>query len=119
MQYTSLAFLLSTVVSVFGQTETTIKSSVIKQIESFAHYSVKMEEWFKFQSNNDTFYRLVETEVSSVLSQPAYTRSTIIDQFDTAFQVATGIAYTSLSLRNNTYTYFAKKKEKNILYQEY
>lgn len=119
MKYTSLAFLLSTVVSVFGQTETTIKSSVIKQIESYAHYSIKMEEWFKFQSKNDTFYRLVDTEVSSILSQPAYTRSTIIDQFDTTYQVATGIAYTSLSLRNNTYTYFEKKKEKNILYQEY
>jgi len=119
MKYTSLAFLLSTVVSVFGQTETTIKSSVIKQIESYAHYSIKMEEWFKFQSKNDTFYRLVDTEVSSILSQPAYTRSTIIDQFDTTYQVATGIAYTSLSLRNNTNTYFEKKKEKNILYQEY
>ena len=119
MKNTLLPILLTTITSLFGQTEADIKSSVIKQIESFAHYSVKMEEWFKFQSNNDTFYRLVETEVSSVLSQPAYTRSTIIDQFDTAFQVATGIAYTSLSRKNNTYTYFEKKKEKNILYQEY
>ncbi len=119
MKNTLLAILLTTINSVFGQSEADIKSAVIKQIESYAHYSIKMEEWFKFQSRNDTFYRLVETDVSSILSQPAYTRSTIIDQFDTAYQVATNTAYTSLSQRRNTYTYFEKKKEKNINYQEY
>jgi hypothetical protein len=78
-----------------------------------------MEEWFKFQSRNDTYYSVVEAEVSSLFSQPAYTRATVIDQFDTSYKVATNTSYTSLSKRNNTYTYFNKQTEKKINYEGY
>lgn len=102
-----------------AQSEKTIKKSVYKQIKSYDHYTMRMEEWFKFQSGEDTFYRQVEAQISSLLSYPALTYSVVADRFDTTYQVATASEYTSLSKRNNTYAYFNNKKDKDILFIEY
>lgn len=112
-------FFLLINISASAQSEKSIQKQVYKTIETYRNHHAVYEDWFKFQSGNDTFYHLKDSRVYFLLKTPTISQSISYSSYDTIMEVSMIDKHTSLSLKNGRYYHDDKKNNKHLDYYHY